>query len=352
MKSTLPLLVLAITAGSALAQPTIRYLTPLGAEFFEGNSSSDIMFGNWGPATRVQQIDNNLTGNLLPIITYIGWRRNGAGNVGAPKTTDVTVTMSHADYNLVGATYASNYKDPPVVVFARKPVNLPDWNTPATVSPSPMDAVLFLDVPFAYNGTDALLYDVQNENNPLGIYTQDWSSGTLAHTYGAYPAELGGSCTTPNGAMLQRTAARANATVLEFGFGVSGAPSSVPLVLSLGATDPNTGLPGLCGRIRAFPDITLPLGTSDAAGALALSFPLSTGWQPFYANRILYTQVLAPDASQPGLPLALSNGLAVTTPATGAPGQINVKRIYSTNGANNATGTGPAVSAVPTLFGF
>ena len=162
MQSIRLLAAAAALAGLTSAQTSARYITPRGAEFFEGNSASDIMLGNWNPNTRTQQIDNNLVGTGFPLIRLIGWRRNGTGGVGAAKSTDVTVIMSHADYNTVTNTFANNYKDPPVTVFTRKTVNLPDWNTATTLVPAPFDVVLPLDVPFLYNNTDALLFDVLN----------------------------------------------------------------------------------------------------------------------------------------------------------------------------------------------
>jgi len=342
----------ALTAAVASQAPSVHVISPLGTEFFEANSASDIMLGNWAPSTRTQQIDNNLVGVPLPLVTSIGWRRNGTQSAGAAKTTDLTVTMSHADYALITNTFASNYKDPPQVVFARRPVSLPDWNSPSGSVPSPIDVVLGLDFPFVYNGVDALLWDVQNENNPLGIYTQDWASGTLAYTYGAFPFDTGAGCTTPNGAMNHRVALRANATTFDMGFVVRNAPSSAIVALLLGFQPATIPVPGLCAPVLTQPVVSFDIGTTDAAGTVPLAFGFPLPWAPSLANITLYTQTFAADSSQPGLPIAMSNGLVSTTPNTGGPGQINIKRIYHTSNASAVTGTGPSVSAVVTLYGF
>ena len=345
-------LAFALLLAPSLASQSFGYITPVGAEFFEGSSSSDIMFGNWNPNTRTQQIDNNLAGRNLPLVRFIGWRRNGSANAGAAKTTDVTVLMAHADYNTITNVFANNYKTPAQTVFTKKAVNLPDWNAPSGSVPSPFDVVLPLDVPFLYNGQDALLWDVLNENNPLGIYTQDWVSGTMPHTYGDYPTDLGGGCTTTNGAMTHRCALRANATVLEMGFKVSSAPPSAGLTMLLGASDPALTIPGLCGVVHSQPLVFLPIGTADAAGTLPLAFPINTPWTPALAGAPLFTQVIALDTTQPGIPLAMSNGLRAPIPMTGGAGAINVKRIYNTSSTTNPTGTGPSVSAVPAYYAF
>ncbi|MCC6671600.1 MAG: hypothetical protein IT458_11095 [Planctomycetes bacterium] len=351
-KLLLPVPLLALGFSSAAQGPVVTYITPRGAEFFEGSSSSDIMLGNWAAQTRTQQVDNNLVGQPLPFVRFIGWRRNGSSNAGAAKTTNLTVICSHADYNTVTNTFATNYKDQPVTVFTKKPVNLPDWNAPSGSTPSPFNVILPFDTPFLYNGTDALLYDVLNENNPLGTYSQDWISGTMPHTYGAYPTDLGGGCTTANGPMVHRCALRANATVLELGFKVSGAPASANVVMLIGASDPALPIPGLCGVLHTQPVLDLALTPASAAGNIAISFPVRTPWSPALAGITLYTQAVAPDAGQSGLPIAISNGLRSDTPATGGAGAINVKRIYHTSSVTAATGTGPSVSAVPTLFGY
>lgn len=348
-----PSVVLLALTTTLCAQPVFTRIAPRGSEFFEGNSASDIMLGNWAPQTRTQQIDASLVGTAVPLVRYLGWRRNGAGNTGAPKATDLTILMGHADFATVTNTFATNYKTAAQTVFTKKTVNLPDWNTATTSVPAPCDLVVPLDVPFVYNNVDALVWEVLNENNPMGIYTQDWVS-SMTHTYGDYAVDLGGGCTTPNGAMSHRAALRANASVLELGYDVAKAPSTTPLTMLIGASDPSVQLPGLCGTIHAMPDATLALGSSGANGELALAFPISTPWNPALAGAVLYTQVLAQDASQSGLPFALSNGLRIAVPTTNAIGTtpINVKRIYHTSSVTTATGTGPAVSAVVTLYGF
>lgn len=342
----------ALPAGLVAQSPSTYAISPRGSEFFEGNSSSDIMLGNWAPQTRTQQIDNNLVGVSLPIITALGWRRNGTQNAGAAKTTDLTITMSHADYATVTNTFASNYKDPPQVVFARRPVNLPDWNSPSGSVPSPIDLVVGLDFPFVYNGVDALLWDVQNENNPQGIYTQDWVSGSMSHTYGAFPFDISSGCTTPNGSMNHRVALRANATTFEMGFVVRDAPSSTNVALLFGLQPASLPVPGLCAPLTTQPIANIDLGTTDASGNLPLAFGFPLAWSPNLAGIPLFTQAFAADPSQAGLPIALSNGLSSATPLLAGPGSINIKRIYHTSNATAVTGTGPSVSGVVTLYGF
>jgi hypothetical protein len=352
MRPALLLTTATLLAAAAPAQFTRDVISPRGAEFFEGNSSSDILFGNWNPNTRVQQIDKNLIGTGLPAILYLGWRRNGNANAGAAKTTDLTIIMSHADYDTVTNDFASNYKDPPQTVFTRKPVNLPDWNAPAPTVPSPFDLRVPLDTPFIYNGVDALLWDVLNENNPMGTYSQDWLSGTIPHTYGAYPTLLGAGCPTPNGTMNHRAAIRANATTLDMGFRVEGAPSTANVSLLFGLSNPGLTVPGLCTTLNTAPIADLPLGVTDAQGGIALQFGFATAWNPGFAGLPIHTQALALDPSQPFLPVALSGGLLSPAPTAAGTQIIDVKRIYNTSSTTALTGIGPSVSAVATVYGL
>src|SRR5262245_47439684 len=105
MQTTIPAritLASVLIASCASAQGAMQFITPLGAEFFEGNGASDIMFGNWAPNTHYQQIENNLAGRIMPI-RFLGWRRNNTSG-GAAKTTTVTVIMSHSDFNTTTTT--------------------------------------------------------------------------------------------------------------------------------------------------------------------------------------------------------------------------------------------------------
>ncbi|MBK8979227.1 MAG: hypothetical protein IPM29_25300 [Planctomycetes bacterium] len=325
------------------------FITPVGSEFFEGNSSSNIMLGNLGTSTRVQQIDSNLVGRGLPLVSYLGWRRDGAGG-GQQKTTTLTIVMSHADINAITSTFATNYKDPPQTVFAMRPVNLPDWS--AAMPAAPFDTRITLDFPFVYNNVDAILWDVKKDNDPGIAYPQDWVATMPTNAYGDLPVPLSAGCTTPNGAMVHRTCLRVTGANLEFGFRVEGAPSSTAVSLLLGFSDPNVAVPGLCANVRTLVEVTAPLGAANAGGAIGLGFPFSIPWNAAYANAPLFTQAIALDPSQPGLSVALSGGLLTPAPASATATPIRVLRIYNTSSSSATTGTGPTASACPTIYGL
>jgi len=332
------------------------YVTPLGAEFFEGNSSSGISFGfnNVNTQSRIQNIDINMVGRSAPIlIRRIAWRRNNAANATATaRTADVTLIMSHGDFNAMTSTFASNYKDAPVTVFTRKNVNVPDWTQAPAQAPAEFDFSLPFDTPFIYNRQDGLLWEivVENLSNPAS-HSMDFTRAVL-HAYGDYPDQLAAGCATAAGPMTHAACLRVNASRLEMGFKVFAAPPGASALALIGASDPNLSVPGLCAPLRTNFLAVVPIGTADATGLVPLSLPLSAAWTPLFAGARFYTQVLAPDASQPGFPVALSNALRCPVPLGTSVNPVNIKRSYSTSNAFAVSGSTPEISAVITRFSF
>lgn len=342
---------IAVCAADARAQiPAVQYASPRGCEFFEGNSSSNIMLGNFGADTRVQQVDNNVVGSALSLVRSIGWRRDQRGGGAASKSVTLTIVMAHGDFATVTSTWATNYKDTPRTVFTKKAVMMPSWAAAATPGPADFDFFVKLDVPFVYNRKDAIVWDVTNSNNQRVAHSQDWHSTSIAQTYGAFPRQLGGACTTANGRMRNDTAFRADASNIELGMKVSGAPSSVPIAMLIGASDPAVSLPNGCGTLHVAPTLVLALGVSDASGRLPLNIAIRAPWQASFSSISLYAQAVAIDAMA-AKPLVFSNGVLAPAPQGTGTAAIGVKRLYSTN-PSSATGTGPANSACPTVYGF
>ena len=351
MRFSIPLaFLLALPAANLPAQSFTRsFVTPRGAEFFEGNSSSSVMFGY--TATRTQQVDAYLVGKEMPVIRALAWRRN-AGSSSALKTSTLTLLMAHADITQVGSTYANNYKSTPIPVLPKTTVKLADW-TRSMTGPTPFDMVIPFRIPFVYNRKDALLWEVAATSTASSSYTQDWCSSLDGMTYGDYPVELAAGCATAQGSFTQEVLFRAG-TNLEFGIRLSGGPANAAALGLLGTRDPNLVLPGLCAPLRVEPLVLLALGSTDAAGALPLPAtpPVGTPWSPVFVGADLYVQCLAADPSRPGLPLALTNGQKCPAPTGNGQPPIRCQRIYNMKSATAATGSSPSASAVPTRFLF
>ena len=74
---------------------------------------------------------------------------------------------------------------------------------------------------------------------------------------------------------------------------------------------------GGCALLLAQPIWVIPAGTTNANGTL--NHVISFRHEAQFIGATLYTQALAADATQPGLPLAFANGMRVTYPTNPTP---------------------------------
>jgi hypothetical protein len=327
------------------------FFSPPGAEHVEGNGTSATMFGSVAAyQSRIQHADNNFVGHPLFLITRsIAWRRNGPSGAGVPRVAEITLIMSHADYNTFSATFASNYKDTPVTVFTKKNVNLPDWSVRPMPPPAAFDLVVPFDVPWVYNRIDALLWEIVVTNtSAAGSYDQDWFAGAATMDWSQTHVDQGPGCTTANGTFTKKDVHRSDATNLQVGFQISGGPPSAAVIVLVGRQLQTLTVPGLCGPIRTDILLTLLPGVTDPSGNLPPSYQ-NIPWQAGFSGLLLTAQAVAPDPSQPGIGAAVSNATLVGLPKTaGTPG-VNVQRNLIANSSTGTVGT-LSMTAVATRF--
>ncbi|MEZ5967411.1 MAG: hypothetical protein R3F56_26475 [Planctomycetota bacterium] len=325
------------------------YAQPVGYEGVEGNSSTGIPFSYL--SARVQQGDANRIGNPMPAINAIAFRRDRlAGSSSTARAVDVTVLMGKCNIGAFTNTFDNNWLSTPTTVYAQRTTNLPDIST-SVPPPGPFVVTFPLDAPFNYDGIDSLLWEMRVDNGVTGTYSLDWSSAAI-NTAGATSTALGTGCTTPNGAMSLTTSFTASITDLNLSFSTLRAASNAPVVLALGLSDPNLGLPSLCTALRTDALLTLPLGVSGATGSLS-SQVVTLPWNNSYAGLDLFTQVLSPDATQASTPIAFSNGRQSPLPLTrGGAAPSGVQRTYSTTSSSAMTGITPTTTAVVTLLTY
>ncbi len=325
------------------------YVQPPGYDAIEGNSSTGIPFSYL--SARVQQADSNRIGTVLPAISALAFRRDrSAGSTSTARTVDITVLMGKCDINTFTSTFANNWLGAPTTVYTTKPTNLPDISMAPPAPPAAFAVQIVSDVPFFYDGVDSLLWELQVDNGVTGTYSMDWVSAATT-TNGATSTQLGTGCTTANGAMSLTTTFSATTSTLNLAFSTLRAPISAPLTLLFGLSDPSFNIPGFCTLIHTDAIASTPLGSASATGGLSqtLSFP----WSSSLSGWSMYSQVLAPDASQPGFPLAFSNGRQSPLPLTaGGPAPTGMRRTYSTASSSAATGVAPSTSAVVTQISY
>jgi hypothetical protein len=293
-------------AAAAAAQSTFTSPRALGAA--EGNDWWSFMFGH--PIARWQQIDGTQRGAPIANINRIELRQDGiTGSQSAvARNVDLEIVMAHTDYATSVTLYATNYRTPATVVFTKKPVSLPAWTSVPPSTPAPWTLAFPFDAGFNYNGTQDLLWETRVDNSSLAAfatYPQDFHANRTLNYVNA--SLTGNGCTTANGLFQSNPLGYTDAAALFLQYEVFGAPSTTPVTLLVGASDPNQAIPGLCANLRSSMNVLVGIGTSGATGVL-VNTPLRVTWNAAYSSATLYTQMVALDPTQSGLPLALSQG--------------------------------------------
>jgi hypothetical protein len=177
--------------------------------------------------------------------------------------------------------------------------------------------LLQLDSNFAYNGTDALGFQIlSSPNSDLVVnfsdYPVDYSSNNPAI---AAQSNFGTGCVATGNS----SAMRHNSYLMSWGpnssthwdLGTTNAPANAAIVTVLGLSNPSLTL-GACEKLYAQPDITLSAVTNNTGTLFqALKFP----HKPELIGAKVYSQSAAYDAGKAPLPLALSQGMRVVYPA-------------------------------------
>lgn len=307
-----------LCAGALLAAPQLAqtFTSPAGFDTREGNAD----FATFFTPRRLQQIDATQIGRPATVIGRLAFRRNGtfSGSNALTRTATFTVTMGHGDFSLLDPAFANNYTSPAATVLNPSVVSIPDWTQLPTTPPAPFDLILPFDQPFTYDGVQALVFDVVTESiSRSGDMYVDRENRSNVRASGTV---LGTGCTATGRttAFSHFFAALAYAPG-DPNFGLrlehsgSNAPASAPLSVLLGIGDPNLGLPGLCANLRTDAILDLPRAAASASGFVSTQF-FDLPFNASTAGLTLYTQFVAPDVGQPGLPIALSNARVTTVP--------------------------------------
>ncbi len=294
--------------------------SPRGLNSVEGNT----VFYHWQGNRRFQQVDQSQAGAPM-LIQSISWRRNGniAQTPGA-STLDLQIDMGRGNFGALSSLLDNNFiAGTRTTVFNKVAVNFPDW-TANVPGPAPFDFKVILPVPHVYTGVDALVIDFSHTNSTgTGLLQTDRDFiGPTSPTSGVL---LGTGCVASgNTSAFSHTAGMLNADILptpNFGMrlqlGGSYAPLNAPVIALLDVTNQNlSGV--LCGTLYAGPLVTIPigmgLGTSNSTPTLSFGFPNNPG----AVGATLYTQLMALDAAQSPIPVALSNARQTTMPVATA----------------------------------
>ncbi|MGA1606561.1 MAG: hypothetical protein ACO4CT_06225, partial [Planctomycetota bacterium] len=230
-----------------------------------------------------------------------------------PRSVYLTVRMGTADLANATGDFTADWSAPPTTVFTTKTIQTPDWSRLAAARPAPFDLVIPFDVAWSYDGSAPLAFELQMENttgflgpevdadfgapNPFTqAVGQAFDFGCLvrgqflemSHTL---DIENYGPSHTPFG--------------IRVGFSVALAPRQQAAVVNIDFSDPALTVPGLCAPLHALPNISLPLGVTDALGTVPRTWfelPYSLQLEGIH----LFTQALVLDPGVFGIPAAVS----------------------------------------------
>ena len=312
------LAVAALCAAAPVPAQSQTFTTPNGYDMTEGNA----IFFHWSGSRRMQVLDNTNRTAVVPLLKQVAFRRDasGGGNTSTARSFPVEFSVGYHVWGNASCTFDNNYKPgTKQTVYTQKSTNIPDWTQVPAPAPGPWDLVLMFDTPFTYIPTEALLWDLVLLNASAG--------GSMDRHYVAYEASsgsssLGAGCTTasqtsPSGLSLSFLN---NGTAgLALRPSLSRTAPGAPAYLGIDAVASNLTLPGLCGILYVNPVLVVPLGTTTATGSLSAP-EIRVPPNPLLVGAPLYCQGLIPDASQPGIPVQLSEGRTGTFPVTPAPG--------------------------------
>ncbi|MBI5850879.1 MAG: hypothetical protein HZB39_07610 [Planctomycetes bacterium] len=199
------------------------------------------------------------------VISALSFRRPSSGISVVGGTAMVAVRMAHADYSrVVGSTGQSVdtlRTGAWVDVFTLKQVTLPSWS-PVPQPPAPFDLRLPLDVPFSFDGQQALLFQVLvvDPNNSTAVDASNRSSVSAAtQVYGQGSGCMIGtremtvtaSWSVPTGAAQGPT----------FFAGANPGPGLLPglSIVHIGASAANQAIPGICAPLLTSADTYMTL---------------------------------------------------------------------------------------------
>ncbi|MFO1053450.1 MAG: hypothetical protein U1F36_14655 [Planctomycetota bacterium] len=313
--TSIPMVLLAAVA--AAQGPT--FTSPPNMIGVEGNSDDSRWLGTSQDVQQSSQhvvIDATGIGTPRHGIRAAWWRRDGSqpnDPNAVSRVTTIGMRMAHGDY---GQVVRGDFADVNTVltsgwttVYTPKPTSLPDWrNTPSGVAN--FDLRLPFDVPFDYDGNDALVFNWMGYGStaPEGATHPVDKQEDSAFYVWVGPDNGTGCDPTGNGSMRLQgqwwVFAEQDTSLRCY---VDNAPFNQPVIMNFGFSDPSFSLPGLCTGIHSSGEISVPMGLSDPGGHA--EFRLNFPHDPSYVGGLdLHLQAWALDPNAPIWGLAGSNG--------------------------------------------
>jgi hypothetical protein len=345
MRPALRLSLCAITlAFSVTAQNTI--VSPAGTDALEGNGANAFP---WGALTlrRYQQVHDDIAGTPK-IISKLAFRLTAATTLFTEtRDFEVELFMGHGHaYPNWSYTFAKNYKTGPVTAIAKKVVAMGPQGQSVTPGPNPFTANmdLVLDAPFPYNGVDSLVWEVAIHSitfrGTSWAGSNDVDSSTITSGITATTTGTGCNCTGRTAAMTHTVSHADMGGTYVSNYSVANGPSNAAVLQTIGATNPNLPVAGLCSNLLTDALILRIIGFTDAVGAITTNTPMAGPLVAIntFGGAVLFSQCHALDLTRPDpIGICNSNGLQVTVPMPNTTRTDKVMRLLNSVGNTTAT---------------
>jgi hypothetical protein len=247
-----------------------------------------------------------------------------------------------------------NFRLQPTLVLPRTRISIAAQGTPGWPGPTPFSLPLVLQNPYGHTG-GPIVWELRihssSYNGSPSMAFYDAERGSMAASDGTRIGE--GCWVAGRGAfqLLHTGGCVDSGGVLQWNFQVSAAPSSTPVYVSIGTQNPNA--PFGCSRLFTNLALILPIGTSDANGAItnhqagAATLVLPNPVAPNSLGPLVYAQAHA----LTGNTLVNSSGMEFRLPAPLLTRRVEVARIFNhQGGVGAAEGVWPVDASLPYSF--
>lgn len=309
-------LVPALLCTGLAAQPVTT--SPTGFLNTTGNSSAPLgVFDPFFPtSTQVIQVDRTLVGSPQSIGTFYLRRSSVVPDdpTAISQNVMIEIRMTHADFSAV--TQMPQPLDqirvgPWTTVVAARSFTMPDLTTAPQSGPAPWAVEIPLDAPFAYNGTDALMFQVNlwGAAGPTPQCSFDTSNRAFAVSQGS---SYGSGCMITGGefraegeiAVLSGNAPTFIDLRSNPGLSSGFIPPAVNL-MAVGRRSANIPLGGLCTPLLVDVDVALPMivdidfATGMVRGNILATGPIVMPYDPMFVGAELFLQAWGFEQSNP-----------------------------------------------------
>ncbi len=350
ISTLLTLAACSVVVASAAAQN--YHVSPVVAATNEGSGSNAFPFSS-SVQRRYMQIHSDMPLQAMQI-KAIGFRNTAsASTYTGSRQLDIELFMGRTRaWNECSFIYDQNWlQNSKMQVVTRKTITF-GAGAAASPGPSPFDPSLEikLDAPYVYIGAAGSLgWELHMHSNvatgtngSIDVDICSFAPGSDSPTTTACTA---GGQSTPMAHTVEISDRSGTLLML---FSARYCPANAPSLLIIGTQNLNVPIPGLCANLATDLLLVFPFGTSDANGDLhrigtTYYFGAAGGViaVPNPGAGTIYSQILSFDATQPGLPFAASNGLALTIPQSDTSKKVEVTRLF-----NNSGGVTEPMSAV------